>query len=68
MADRKQFRVSVDEAKRMLEAEEAVPLDVIDSGSYQEFDRRIAGAVRIAPEDVGDQFDQLPPEKKILAY
>jgi rhodanese-related sulfurtransferase len=62
------IRISVDEARDMMEEGEVTFLDVIDSHSYDNFDHQIEGAVRIKPEKIGDQFQQLPKEQTILAY
>lgn len=61
------IRISVGEAKEKLDAG-ATPLDVIDSPSYDDFDLQIEGAVRLAPENVGEDFDKLPQDRSVLTY
>jgi hypothetical protein len=41
---------------------------VVDSESYADLSYKISGAVRINPEDIADQYTQLPKEQLVLAY
>lgn len=61
-------RISLEDARRVWEEEEATILDVVDSHSYEETPDQIEGAVRIAPEDFKARFKELPEEKPVLAY
>lgn len=65
MAD---IRVSAEEARRIQEEEDATLLDVVDTASYRETPDQIQGAVRIAPEEVKERFQELPEGKPVLAY
>lgn len=65
MAD---IRVSAEEARRIQEEEDATLLDVVDTPSYRETPDQIQGAVRIAPEEVKERFQELPEGKPVLAY
>lgn len=62
------IRVSVDEANRRHDEHGATFLDVVDTVVYEQVEDQIAGAVRIAPEKVQDEFRQLPQEKAVFAY
>ncbi|MDX1615534.1 MAG: hypothetical protein R3300_14580 [Candidatus Promineifilaceae bacterium] len=66
--ERKPIRVSLEEAKRIYDEEEATVLDVVDPGSYEELDFRIQGAVRIDPGQIDEEFERLPKERTVLTY
>lgn len=68
MSDREALRISPAEAHRMFVEDSATPVDVIDSPSYDDFDYQVEGAVRIAPEDLGDEYQQIPKDHAALAY
>lgn len=62
------IRKTPEEIYEMAQQEDITFLDVIDEHSYADFDQQIAGAIRIKPSQVGDQFTKLPPEKKVAIY
>ncbi len=62
------IRVSTERAKELSEHQEVTFLDVIDTPSYDEFDVQIEGAVRIKPEKIGEQYEQLSKDRTILTY
>ena len=66
MAD--DLRIDPDEAKRMLDAREAIVLDVVASGVWDELDVAVPGALRIAPEEIDRRWRELPREKAVIAY
>jgi hypothetical protein len=68
MAQPKRLRLSVDEAKSKFDEEKVTFLDLTDRHTYKELDRRVEGAVRIAPEQLADQYERLPKEQAVLAY
>ena len=47
-----ELRVEPGEAKRMVDAGEAIVLDVVASGAWEELEVAVPGAVRIAPEQI----------------
>ena len=53
-------RIEVAEAKALLEAGEAVVLDVVASRVWPSMTRTIPGSIRIPPEEVEKQFSHLP--------
>ena len=66
MAD--DLRIDPGEAKRMLDAREAIVLDVVASGVWEALEEAVPGAVRIPPEEIGQRFGELPRGKAIVAY
>ncbi len=62
------IRISVEEAKEKVDQDDAIILDVVDPGAYEELSEKIAGAVRIDPRDIQSEFEQLPKEETILSY
>ena len=56
------------EAKALLEAGEAVILDVVASRVWPSMTRTIPGSIRIPPEEVEKGFSHLPGDKTIIAY
>lgn len=66
MAER--VRVSVEEAKEKMEEQDITFLDVIDTPSYDDYDLKIKGAIRIKPENIADQYKQLSKDKAVYAY
>ena len=61
-------RISPADAKAMVDSGEAMILDVVASHVYPSMTRSIAGAVRIAPEEVEARMDELPRDRAIIAY
>jgi len=66
MAD--DLRIDPGEAKRMLDTREAIVLDVVASGVWEELDVAVPGALRIAPEEIDRRWRELPREKAVVAY
>ena len=66
MAD--DLRIDPGEAKRMLDAREAIVLDVVASGVWDALDVAVPGALRIAPEEIDRRWRELPREKAVIAY
>lgn len=62
------IRISPEEAKRRMEKGEVTVLDVVDTHVYDEVPVELPGAVRIAPENVPDDFERLPKSRTVLAY
>lgn len=61
-------RIEVDEAKALVDAGEALILDVVASHVWPSMTRTIQGSVRISPDEIGKRFSELPREKAIIAY
>lgn len=62
-------RISAEELMRRVEGgEEFLFLDVRPKQSYRLSPVRIKGAVRVAPNDIGTRFSQLPANKPIVVY
>ena len=56
------------EAKAMVDAGEALILDVVASHVWPSMTRTIQGSVRISPDEIGNRFSELPRDKVIIAY
>ena len=65
---REPIRVSLEEAKEAYDEGDVTILDAVDTGTYEELSYKIEGAVRIAPEDIGEEYDSLPKNKAVYAY
>ena len=61
-------RIALEEAKQLYKQGNVTVLDVVDSESFAEITYKIKGAVRINPEDIKDQYNQLPKDRRVLAY
>ena len=66
MAER--LRIDASEAKRRVDAGEAIVLDVVAAGVWEELDVAIPGALRIAPAEIERRFAELPRERAVVAY
>lgn len=62
------IRVPVDKAKKHHDERDATFLDVVDTVAYEHTDHQIEGAMRIAPEKLADEFEQLPQDRAVFAY
>lgn len=62
------IRIALDKAKKLYDQEDVTVLDVVDSENYNEFDYEIKGAERINPEDIKEEYTQLPEDQRVLAY
>ncbi|HUE98033.1 MAG TPA: hypothetical protein VMN99_02195, partial [Anaerolineales bacterium] len=61
-------RIAVTEAKAMVDAGEALILDVVASHVWPSMTRTIRGSVRIPPDEIGERFGELPRDTAIIAY
>jgi rhodanese-related sulfurtransferase len=61
-------RIEAADAKAMVDAGEAVILDVVASHVWPSMSRTITGSLRIPPEEIGKRFRDLPRDKTIIAY
>jgi rhodanese-related sulfurtransferase len=52
----------------MVESGQAIILDVVSSSVYPLMHEAIAGAVRIAPEELADRVGELPKSTTIITY
>ncbi len=68
MADQSSVRVDVAEAKEKLESGGAVALDVVQPGAWEQIDGAVQGAVRIAPQEIGQRFGELPLDLDVITY
>ncbi|HEX6270790.1 MAG TPA: rhodanese-like domain-containing protein [Anaerolineales bacterium] len=61
-------RIEVPEAKAMVDAGEALILDVVASHVWPSMTRTIQGSIRIPPDEIANRFDELPRDKTIITY
>jgi len=66
MAER--LRIDAREAKRRIDAGDAIVLDVVAPGVWEELDVAVPGALRIAPPEIERRYRELPREKAVVAY
>jgi rhodanese-related sulfurtransferase len=62
------LRIDPLDAKRRVDAGQAIILDVVAPMAWEDLDRAIAGAIRISPEEVGERWQELPRDREIIAY
>ena len=62
------IRITLEKAKELYDQEDVTILDVVDTESYAEFSYKIKGAIRIDPENIADEYAQLPKDQHVLAY
>jgi rhodanese-related sulfurtransferase len=63
-----QLRIEPSDARARVDAGEAIILDVVSPMAWDQIDRAIQGAVRIAPDEIGDRWGELPRDRAIIAY
>jgi rhodanese-related sulfurtransferase len=61
-------RIEAAEAKALVDAGEAVILDVVATHVWPAMTRSIEGAIRIPPDQIRERFGELPRDKTIIAY
>ena len=62
------IRIGVDEARARLESGEAVALDVVQPGAWEQVDGAVEGAVRIPPAEIEQRFSELPLDLEVITY
>ncbi len=62
------LRIEVAQAKAKLEAGEAVAVDVVQPGTWDQLDGAVRGAVRIPPKDIEQRFAEIPLDRHIITY
>ena len=62
------LRIDVAQASAKLESGEAIALDVVQPGTWDQIDGAVKGAVRIPPEEIGQRFEELPRDLDIITY
>jgi rhodanese-related sulfurtransferase len=61
-------RIALEEAKQLYDQGNVTVLDVVDSETYAKLPYKIKGTVRINPQDIKEQYTQLPRDQRVLAY
>ncbi len=62
------IRITLEKAQELYDEKNVTILDVVDSEIFEKLDYKIEGAERINPEDIKDEFTQLPENQHVLAY
>lgn len=62
------IRIALERAKELYDEEKVTVLDVVDSETFAELPYKIEGAIRINPEDIQEEYTQLPEDRRVLAY
>jgi len=62
------IRIALDKAKELYDQENVTVLDVVDSETFNELDYKIKGAERINPENIKEEYTQLPEDQRVLTY
>jgi rhodanese-related sulfurtransferase len=68
MADTTEVRIPPVEAKRRVDAGQALLLDVVQPHVWAGLSQAIRGAVRISPEEVGERAAELRGARGVIAY
>jgi rhodanese-related sulfurtransferase len=63
-----ELRITPENGRAMVQAGQAIVLDVISSSVYPLMHEAITGAIRIPPEELADRFDELPKSVTIITY
>lgn len=61
-------RIDAETAKALLDAGEAVVVDVVASHVWPSMTRIIEGSIRIPPEEIETRHEELPRDKTIILY
>lgn len=61
-------RIEASEAKAIVDADEAIILDIVASHVWPAMTRTIQDSIRIPPEEIPARFGELPRDKTIIAY
>jgi rhodanese-related sulfurtransferase len=63
-----QVRIDPADAKARVDSGEAIIVDAVSPLAWEQLDRAIPGAVRIAPDELNERWRELPRERAIIAY
>jgi rhodanese-related sulfurtransferase len=63
-----QLRIEAAEAKSLVDAGQAIVLDVVSPMAWDAIGEAVSGAIRIPPEEMSARFGELPRERAIIAY
>lgn len=61
-------RIDVAQARAKLESGDAVALDVVQPGTWDQIDGAVKGAVRIPPAEIEHRFGELPLDLDVITY
>jgi rhodanese-related sulfurtransferase len=61
-------RIEAADAKALVDAGDAVILDIVADHVWPAMTRIIQGSIRISPTSIQERFGELPRDKTIIAY
>ena len=67
-AEDEDIRIEIDQARARLESGDAVAVDVVQPGAWEQIDGAVEGAVRIPPDEIEHRFGELPLDLEIITY
>ncbi len=62
------LRMEVAQARAKLESGEAVAVDVVQPGAWEQIEGAVQGAVRIPPAEIEQRYQELPLDLDIITY
>ncbi len=62
------LRIGVAQARAKLESGEAVAVDVVQPGTWEQIEGAVQGAVRIPPAEIEQRYQELPLDLDIITY
>lgn len=61
-------RIDVHDAKAMVDAGDAVMVDVVAGHVWPSMSRKIQGSIRIPPNEIQERYRELPRDKALITY
>jgi rhodanese-related sulfurtransferase len=61
-------RIQPGDAKALVDAGEAIVLDVVSPHDRAQIDQVVQGSIRIPPNEIARRWRELPSERAIIAY
>ena len=68
MGDEKDLVIGPAEAGRLVEAGEAILIDVVESGAWATLREVPAGSLRVPPPEFRERVQDLPRERTLITY
>ena len=68
MGDEKDLVIGPAEAGRLVEAGEAILIDVVESGAWATLREVPAGSLRVPPPEFRERVQDLPLERTLITY
>lgn len=68
MTQTEPLRIDVSDARRRVERGEAIVLDMLSPDAWDQAEVAVAGAVRMAPNELEAHLAELPTDRALIAY